>query len=255
MGTTTSFTSHVILITVNSKAAKHAPHYRHTTQTMIHCRSCATERKVYICVCLCVCVCAYICILCTCGYELCVRLSHVTISGMGWCSVSVWQVSTDLTEGRRKAKKRRERLVRCVTGEVLHSEGKSRERRLWDESNKKKRKKRKKRTFSQFGDPLLSPSFFRCLLTWPSPSCVGPDGLQRAGRRRACSPPPISSLSWDHMTESIEQSSSSLPESNSPGYPGARQTSSLLPFSLSSPDDLQSAKRQTKYLLNFTVEW
>lgn len=41
-----------------------------------------------------------------------------------------------------------------------------------------------------------------------------------------------------------------------PRLPGPRQTSSLLPlFSLSPPDYLRSAKRQTKYLLIFTLEW
>lgn len=77
----------------------------------------------------------------------------------------------------------------------------------------------------------LSFSFFSpCLLTWPSPLCVGPDGLQRAGRRRACSPPHTLSLSWEHMTESIEQSSSSFPESNSPGCQGPAKPAPCYPF-------------------------
>lgn len=60
---------------------------------------------------------------------------------------------------REGLKREREREKRakwdggCVTGEVLHSEGKSRGRRRWDEP-------KKERTLFQFGDLLLSPSFF-----------------------------------------------------------------------------------------------
>lgn len=70
MGTTTSFTSQEILITVNSKAVTHASHYRRATHTVARRGSCATERKEYTCVLVCTsafcvhvdrsCVCIYL---------------------------------------------------------------------------------------------------------------------------------------------------------------------------------------------------
>lgn len=73
---------------------------------------------------------------------------------------------------------------------------------LWD---------KKKRAIPQFEDlfiprPFLIAFYFSVFLfTCDTPLCVRPKGLQHAGRRQTCSSPPSLSLSWDHMTESIEQ--------------------------------------------------
>lgn len=106
----------------------------------------------------------------------------------------------------------------------------------------------------------------------PSPLCVGPVGLECAGEEASLFPPhppthpPILSfcLSWEHMTESIEQSKAgNSPEPNSRSLrasqptdrlAGAHRTSSLANSRPATPDYLQSAEAQTKYLLIFAAE-
>lgn len=98
--------------------------------------------------------------------------------------------------------------------------------------------RKKKRSIPQFGDPLLS-FFFFFSLSWPSPLCVGPDGLLCVEMTRACSPPlpppapppnQASALaSWEHMTAEHKQLAF-LTEPNSPAFPCLPAPAKTAPF-------------------------
>ena len=173
-----------------------------------------------MCVCVCVCVCAY--------------TSHVTISGRGWWRGKVLEGSHLLK--KKKKKKGRVNAESQVgsgggwgmTGVVVHSEG-------YSETSPRKKKKKKE----AYPNLATRSCLFFLSLSWPSPLCVGPDGLLCV----EMSPPPLPtrtpnppthpglrpSLSWEHMTAEHQQLAF-LTEPNSPAFPCLPEPAKTAPF-------------------------